>query len=78
MLPENYPNGGLFESSAIFFQRELFRKIPSGILLTVSNILDPDPDDILLGLIWVQTDCNRYQQMTKYITSRYNVFNDKI
>ena len=39
----------------IFFQNQLLRKILSGIS-SVSNILS--------GLIWVQTVCRGYQQMT--------------
>ena len=30
----------------------------------VSNSLDPDQAQHLLGLIWVQTVCKGYQQMT--------------
>ena len=31
----------------------------------MSNSSDPDQADVLLGLIWVQTVCKVYQQMTK-------------
>ena len=42
-----------FLLSADFFQNQLFRKKFLGI-----------PSDILSGLIWIQTVCKSYQQMT--------------
>ena len=38
--------------------------------IRVSDSLDPDQARFLSGLIWVQTDCKGYQQMTKHATSR--------
>ena len=35
------------------------------IFLQVSNSLDPDRVDILLGRIWIQTVCKSYQQTTQ-------------
>ena len=33
-------------------------------IIRVPNSLDPDQAHILLGLIWVETVCKSYQQMT--------------
>ena len=52
--------------SADFFQNKLFMNI-----IRVSNGLDPDQDhgSVNLDLIWVQTVCKGYQQMTKFAAS---------
>ena len=47
-----------------FFKITFFKKILSG-LPPVSNSLDPVMSGILSGLIWVQTVCKGYQQMTQ-------------
>ena len=53
-----------FFSSADFFQNLLFHKILSGILSECQTDLIQIRTNILLGLIWVQTVCKSYQQMT--------------
>ena len=39
----------------------------------MSNSLDPDQDDVLSDLIWVQIVCKGYQQMTKVAASKERV-----
>ena len=54
----------MFLSSADFFQNHFFRKILSGISSECQTVWIQVKPDILLGLIWVQTVCKGYQQMT--------------
>ena len=53
-----------FLSSADFFQNKLIRKNLSGIPLECQTVWICIRPDILSGLIWVQTVCKGYQQMT--------------
>ena len=53
------------------FSKKSFRKT-----IRVSNSSDPDQARHLLGLIWVQTVCKGYHQMTKVSTSRERVKRD--
>ena len=55
-----------FLSSAKFFQNNLFQRNPSGIP-PVSNILDPDPAQAPVNMIWVQTVCKVYQKQKEKI-----------
>ena len=48
--------------SADFFQNQLFKKIPSGSLSVCQTVL-----------IWVQTVCEGYQQMTEVVASKERV-----
>ena len=66
----------LLLASADIFQKKLFQKILSGTL-SVSNGLDPDQDGRNVGpdlipsvLIWAQTICKGYQQMTQISASK--------
>ena len=52
-------------SSTDFFQNQLFRKTLSGIPSVCQRVWIQIRPDILSGLIWVQTVCRGYQQMTK-------------
>ena len=54
----------LFLSSADFFENQLFRNILSGIPSECQTVWIQIRPDILSGLIWVQTVCKGYQQMT--------------
>ena len=57
-------------SPADFFQNKLFkRKIFRKPDQSVFG-LDPDQDNILSVLVWVQIVCKGYQQMTKVTTSK--------
>ena len=51
-------------SSAGFFPKSTFRKINSGILPECQAVLIRIRQDILSGLICVQTVCKGYQQTT--------------
>ena len=51
-------------SSADYFQNQLFRKIVSGIPSACQTVWIQIRPNILSGLIWVQTVCKSYQQMT--------------
>ena len=51
-------------SSADFFQNQLFSKILSEIPSECQTVGIQTKPDILSGLIWVQTVCKGYQQMT--------------
>ena len=48
-----------------FFKINFFPKILSGTLLECQMVWIQMRNDILLVLIWVQTNCKGYQQMTK-------------
>ena len=50
--------------SADFFQSQLFQKIISRIPSQCQTVWIQIKPDILSGLIWVQTICKSYQQMT--------------
>ena len=54
----------LFWCQLIFFQNRLFRKILSGIPSVCQTVWMQIRPDFLLGLIWVQTVCKGYHQMT--------------
>ena len=60
------------------FLYELFQKKKKKIQEYHQRVkqLDPDQAHILSGLIWVQTVCKGYQQMTKVITSGESVKHD--
>ena len=61
------PTGVIFHAfmlSADFFQINFSFKILSGIPSECQIVLIQIRPDILLGLIWVQTVCKCYQQMT--------------
>ena len=53
-----------FLTSADFFQNQLFQKIISGIPSECQTVWIQIRPDILLILIWVQTVCKSYQQIT--------------
>ena len=53
-----------FLSSSDFFQNQLFRKILSGIPSECHIVWIQIRPNVLSGLIWVQTVCISYQQMT--------------
>ena len=55
----------IFLLSTDFFIKINISKNSLRNTIRVSNILDPDQADILLGLIWVQTFCNSYQQINE-------------
>ena len=59
-------------SSADFFSKLTFEINYSRNITRVSNGLDPDHDrrSVLSVLIWVQTFCKGYQQMTKVAASK--------
>ena len=59
----------LFLSSADFFQNEGFQEILSGIQSECQTVWIQIRTDILSVLIWVQTVCKGYQQMTKVAAS---------
>ena len=63
----------LLLSSADFFQNQLFQKILSGALIECQTVWIQIRTDILSVLIWVQTVCKGYQQMTKVATSKERV-----
>ena len=48
----------------LFFQIQLFRKILSGIPSECQTVWIQIRPNLLLGLIWVQTVCESYQQTT--------------
>ena len=52
----------MFLSSADFFRNQRFRKFLSGMLSECQTVWTQIRPDFLLGLIWVQTVCNGYQQ----------------
>ena len=52
-------------SAVFFFQNKLFRKILSGIPSECQTVWIQIRPNILSGLIWVQTVCKDYQQMTQ-------------
>ena len=54
----------LFLSSADLFQNHFFRKIISGMPSQCQTVWIQIKPDVLLGLIWVQTVCKSYQQIT--------------
>ena len=55
-----------FLSSADFFQNQCFKKNLTGIPSECQTAWIQIRSDILLGLIWVQTDSKGYQQMTLF------------
>ena len=54
----------LFLHLIFFFQNQLFRRILSGIQAECQTFWVQVRPDIWSGLVWVQTDCKSYQQMT--------------
>ena len=56
----------------IFYQNKLFLKIISGIPSECLKDLIKIQHNILLSLIWVQTVCNGYEQMTKLACRIYS------
>ena len=46
-------------------------------MIRVSNSLDPGQPNVLLGLIWVQTVCKGYQQMTLGDKSSLEILHDQ-
>ena len=63
-----------FLLSADFFQNQLFRKNLSGILSECQTVWIQIRPIILSGLIWVQTVCKGYQQMTIVrVTQKKNI-----
>ena len=60
----------LFLLSAEFFKKiNISKKNLSGIPSECQTVLIQIPPEVLSGLIWVQTICKGYQQMTKVATS---------
>ena len=57
-------NFSCFLSSADFFQNHLFPNILSGIPSECQTVCTEIRNNTLLALIWVQTVCKDYQQMT--------------
>ena len=49
----------------LIFSKSSFSKNSFRNTIRVSNSLVPDQTDVLSGLIWVQTVCICYQQMTQ-------------
>ena len=60
-------------SSAAFFQNHFSQKILSGTPSECQMVWTQIRTDILSVLIWVQTVCSGYQQMTKVAASRDRV-----
>ena len=56
-------------SSGVFFKINFSKKF---FQEHYQSGLDPDRTDILSVLIWAQTVCKGYQQMTKFVTSKKN------
>ena len=57
------------------FQSQLFQKLLSGTLSECQTVWIQIKPHIMLGLIWVQTDCKGYQQLTKFAAGRQIVKN---
>ena len=55
-----------FSSADIFFKITFFEKNPSGIPTECQTVSIQIRPEILSGLIWVQTFCKDYEQMTKF------------
>ena len=53
-----------FSSSADFFKNQLFQQILSGIQSECQTVWTQIRPNKMLGLIWIQTVCKRYQQKT--------------
>ena len=58
-----------FVVCGLFFKLTSLKKNLSGIPSECQTVWIQISPDILLGLIWVQTVCKGYQQMTKVATS---------
>ena len=56
-----------------FFKSFFFQKILSGTLSECQTVWIQIRSDILSVLIWIQTVCNGYQQMTKVAPSKESV-----
>ena len=70
-------NFACFLSSVdLFFKLIIFQKKNVLGIPSVSNSLEPD--QVLSGLIWVQTVCKGYQQMIKVATSGERVKNQML
>ena len=54
----------VFSSADFFFQNQIFQKILSGILSEHQTVWIQIRPTILLGLIWIQTVCKGFKQMT--------------
>ena len=63
----------LLLSSADFFQNQFFQQILSGTLSECQTVWIQIRTDILSVLIWVQTVCKCYQQITKFVASKERV-----
>ena len=55
----------MFSSADFFFKISFLKKTPIGTLTECQTVWIQIRTDILSVLIWVQTVCNGYQQMTK-------------